>query len=39
MELMVDRNPKIDRPLQVSDRLEFGGELVQILAEAVRGVN
>jgi hypothetical protein len=36
MELMVDRNPKIGRPPLVSDRLEFGGELVQILAEAAR---
>jgi hypothetical protein len=36
MELMVDRNPKINRPPLVSDRLEFGGQLVQILAEAIR---
>ena len=36
MELMVDRNPKIGRPPLVSDRLEFGGELAQILAEAAR---
>jgi hypothetical protein len=36
MELMVDRNPKINRAPLVSDRLEFGGQLVQILAEAIR---
>lgn len=35
MELMVDRNPKINRPPLVSDRLEFGGQLVQILAGAI----
>ena len=36
IELMVDRNEKIGRPPTVADRLAFGRELAQILAEAVR---
>jgi hypothetical protein len=36
IELMVDRNEKIGRPPTVADRLSFGRELAQILAEAVR---
>ncbi len=36
IELMVDRNEKIGRPPTVADRLSFGRELAQILAEAAR---
>lgn len=36
MELMVDTNPKLGRPLTVADRLEFGAALARAMCAAVR---